>query len=74
MTALLPVVLLPALGVLSTATVSQCYFKEVNMLMLGGLVVAIAIEEVQLHRRIALKIMLAVGTGRRRLLFGNTLL
>ena len=61
-TALIPVVLFPLLGVLSTAQVTVCYFKEVNMLMVGGLIVAIAIEEVGLHRRIALKIMLLVGT------------
>ena len=60
-TALLPVILFPMLGVLSTGQVTVCYFKEVNMLMVGGLIVAIAIEEVRLHRRIAIKIMLTVG-------------
>lgn len=60
-TALVPVVLFPFLGVLGTTDVCLCYFEPVNMLMVGGLIVAIAIEECGLHRRIALKIMLSVG-------------
>ena len=60
-TALLPIVLFPMLGILSTKEVSLSYFEPVNMLMVGGLIVAIAIEETDLHRRIALRIMLTVG-------------
>ncbi|TRY78487.1 hypothetical protein TCAL_06174 [Tigriopus californicus] len=69
-TALVPVVMFPFLGVLGTTDVCLCYFEPVNMLMVGGLIVAIAIEECGLHRRIALKIMLSVGTGPRALLYG----
>lgn len=69
-TALVPVVLFPFLGVLGTTDVCLCYFEPVNMLMVGGLIVAIAIEECGLHRRIALKIMLSVGTSPRALLYG----
>lgn len=70
-TALLPVFLFPVLGVLPTSAASESYFSEVNMLMLGGIIVAVAVEEVGMHRRIALRVMLAVGTGKRRLLIGT---
>ncbi|CAL8124065.1 unnamed protein product [Orchesella dallaii] len=69
-TSLLPLVLFPFLGVLDTSEVAPSYFKETNVMFFGGLVLALAVEYCNLHRRIALKVMTIVGSSPVRLLFG----
>jgi sodium-dependent dicarboxylate transporter 2/3/5 len=49
-TALLPVVLFPLLGIMTTGQVSMFYMKSSIMLFIGGLMVAIAVEHSNLHR------------------------
>ena len=43
-TALLPLVLYPFMGIMPAKTVSALYFKDVIVLFIGGLTLAIAIE------------------------------
>ncbi|CAL1290950.1 unnamed protein product [Larinioides sclopetarius] len=69
-TALLPVVLMPLLGILTAEEVCSNYMKEVLMMFLGGLAVAVAVEHCNLHERLALKVLLLLGTDTKWLMLG----
>jgi len=60
-TSLLPLVLLPLLGVTSSKEASLPYAEPVIFLLLGGFVAAMAMQKWNLHRRIALNILARVG-------------
>ncbi len=67
-TALIPVAAVPLLGLMSTNDISKAYFPGTNMLFLGGLIMAAAVEHCQLHRRVALNTMRLIGTSPRLLM------
>lgn len=69
-TALLPVALFPLLGIMNGKTISTAYFNHVIFLFIGGFLIALAMEKHNLHKRIALKILMLTGTGYGRILFG----
>ena len=39
--------------------------QDISMMLMGGLMVAIAIEHSNLHKRIAIRILMAMGTQPR---------
>ena len=62
-TSMLPLVLLPLLGVASTAEVSPNYLNSTNMMFLSGLMMAVAVDHFGLHHRIALNINIISFVG-----------
>jgi sodium-dependent dicarboxylate transporter 2/3/5 len=60
-TALIPLVALPTLGVLPVQQAAAPYANPIVFLFLGGFLIALAIERWNLHRRIALNVLLRVG-------------
>lgn len=69
-TALLPVPLMPALGIAPAASVTGQYGNPLIFLFLGGFLIAAAMQAHGLHRRIALRIVAAMGAEPRRILLG----
>ena len=69
-TALIPVVLFPLFGVLDGKTVSATYFNSIIFLFLGGFIIALAIQKWNLHKRIAIKILMLTGVSPGKILAG----
>lgn len=69
-TALLPLILIPLLGILSQEGVAQHYAHPLVFLFFGGFLLALGIEKWNLHRRISLWILLRTGTGPKQILLG----
>lgn len=69
-TALLPLVLFPLLGVSSMKEVAPNYMNHIIFLFVGGFILAFAMERWNLHKRIAFKIILSMGSSPARILLG----
>ncbi len=69
-TALLPLALYPLLGVMTTKEAAPNYANHLVFLFLGGFLIALAMQEWDLHKRIALHTIALMGSGPRRLVFG----
>ena len=69
-TALLPLVLFPLLGILPSKLVATNYANHLIFLFLGGFMIALAMEKWNFHKRLALWIISIIGTQPQRLVLG----
>jgi len=70
LTALLPMVCLPLLGVSDMKTAATPYASPIVYLFMGGFMLALALEKWSLHRRIALNIVRMTGTNANGIILG----
>ncbi|KXG43139.1 SLC13 family permease [Tepidibacillus decaturensis] len=70
LTSLLPILLFPATGAVSSKAATAPYANDLIYLYLGGFLLAIAIEQWNLHRRIALHVIKMFGKNLDGLVLG----
>ena len=69
-TALLPVVLFPLLGIMPSKLVAPNYTNHLVFLFLGGFMIALAMEKWNFHKRVALVIISKIGDSPERIVLG----
>ncbi len=69
-TAFVPLIMFPLLGIADIKTIGQQYGDSIIFLFIGGFLLAFAIEKWGLHQRIAYKILSVVGAKPSAILFG----
>lgn len=69
-TALLPLILFPSLGVMSVGRAAAPYANPIIFLFMGGFFIAIALEKHRLHERIALNLIKLTGTSGNGIIMG----
>jgi sodium-dependent dicarboxylate transporter 2/3/5 len=62
-TALVPFLAFPLLGIMGARDTAGAYWSDILFLVLGGAIIALAIERTGLHRRLALAIVRRGGSG-----------
>src|SRR5215216_918145 len=68
-TAMVPFLAFPLLGIMSATDSAASYYSPILFLVLGGAIIALAIERTGLHRRLALAIISRGGGGPGAMLF-----
>ena len=68
--ALIPIVLFPSFNIAPLKEVAMSYADPMVFLFMGGFFIALAIEKWNLHKRIALGIIIITGTNGNRIILG----
>ncbi len=69
-TALIPLTIFPLVGIMDMKAVAANYGSPIVFLFFGGFVMALALEKVNLHKRIALNIIKLTGTSPNKVVLG----
>ena len=69
-TALLPLLLFPLLGIFTIGEATAPYASPIVFLFMGGFLIALAMEKRNLHRRIALNLIRLTGTDANGIILG----
>jgi solute carrier family 13 (sodium-dependent dicarboxylate transporter), member 2/3/5 len=69
-TALIPLILFPAFGIMDGKAVANEYVNYIIFIFIGGFMVALAMERWNLHKRLALRILMLLGVQPRFILLG----
>ena len=69
-TAILPIILYPLLGILKGKATAPIYFNSTIFLFIGGFMIALTMEKWNLHKRLALITIRAIGGGPARIVLG----
>lgn len=69
-TAILPLLLFPLLDILTGKGTAPLYFNSTIVLFMGGFMIALTMERWNLHKRIALVVIRAIGGGPARIILG----
>ena len=69
-TALIPIVAFPLTGILDSGLIAKAYVNSIIFLFIGGFLIALSMERWNLHRRIALNIIYAIGRRADLLILG----
>ncbi|KAM8974610.1 solute carrier family 13 member 1 [Pelodytes ibericus] len=69
-TAFIPALMFPLFGILPSKTIAATYFKDFHLLLTGVICLATSIEKWNLHKRIALKMVMLVGVNPGWLMLG----
>ncbi|XP_043943262.1 solute carrier family 13 member 1 [Protopterus annectens] len=69
-TALIPALMFPLFGIMKASTVANSYFRDFHLLLIGIICLAASIEKWNLHKRIALRMVMLVGVNPEWLMLG----
>jgi sodium-dependent dicarboxylate transporter 2/3/5 len=69
-TALIPITFFPFMGVISMKELAPAYMPDIIFFFIGGFLLAFSLEKWDLHKKIALKLLLLMGHSPKRILFG----
>ncbi|NXG14401.1 S13A1 protein, partial [Grallaria varia] len=68
--ALLPAFMFPLFGIMPSKQVASAYFKDFHLLLIGVICLATSIEKWNLHKRVALRMVMLVGVNPAWLMLG----